>query len=513
MWKKQISNWQLWFAAIGGIVGSGWLLGPFYAAKLAGPASILAWALGGFLMLFIALTFAELATTYPMPGGMARYAQMTHGTLASFIIAWVAYLAAVIVPPIETMAAVQYLADYFPKLMHHHQSVHSLTVWGILTCAGIMLVLCVINQFSVKVFAKSNSWIVTWKLTIPILAIIALISKSQHWHNLTAFGGFFSEGWPAIFHALPVAGIVFSFIGYSAAIQLAGEAKNPQRAIPLAIIGSIVFAIILYVLIELAFIIAIPSSMLSQGFSHLSFAQYSGPIAGLMSVLGIVWFVKLIYIDAIVSPIGTAFIYTAASARITHAMASNGYFPKAILALNPHGSPARALVLNFLVGLLFFLPFPGWQQMVGFIVVCFILSYIIGPIAVLHFRKRQPDVERPFKLPMVKLITFCAFVICNCFIYWTGWSTVWRMMVVIAIGLIYLSLYRLCQKEHSPLQLKSAYWLFAHLVGMAIISYCGVFGGGQHYLSFGWDFVVITIFSAIIGCWALCSALKDTSAT
>jgi len=71
--KRSIGTWGLLFAAVGGIVGSGWLFGPYYAARIAGPAAILSWVIGGCLMMVIAMTFAELSSTFPLAGGTVRF--------------------------------------------------------------------------------------------------------------------------------------------------------------------------------------------------------------------------------------------------------------------------------------------------------------------------------------------------------------------------------------------------------------------------------------------------------
>ena len=103
-----------------------------------------------------------------------------------------------------------------------------------------------------------------------------------------------------ILSALPAAGVIFSFIGYSPAIQLAGEAKNPQRAIPLAIIGSISICIVLYVVLQAAFIGAVQTSSLAHGWAKMHFIGDAGPVAGIIASLGLVWFLKILYIDAVI---------------------------------------------------------------------------------------------------------------------------------------------------------------------------------------------------------------------
>ena len=87
--KRSIGTMGLLFAAVGGIVGSGWLFGPYYAAQFAGPAAILSWVIGGALMMVIAMTFAELSSTFPLAGGTVRFLALSHGTMVSFSMGWI----------------------------------------------------------------------------------------------------------------------------------------------------------------------------------------------------------------------------------------------------------------------------------------------------------------------------------------------------------------------------------------------------------------------------------------
>lgn len=509
MLKKDISKIGLLFAATGGIVGSGWLLGPYFAAITAGPGAVLAWLMGGLLMMVIALTFAELATTYPEAGGLVRFAQYSHGTLTSFIIAWISWLAAVMVAPIETMAAIQYAANYIPKLTYTANASTHLSHLGITVSALVMLLMCAINCFAVRHFSKSNTAIVSWKLCIPFITLIILFTHHFNIRNFTHHGGFAPLGLRGILTALPTAGVIFSFIGYSPAIQLAGETKDPQKAVPFAIIGSISIAIVLYVLLQISFIGAMEPSHLIQGWQYLSYKGDSGPIAGLIAALGIGWFLIVIYIDAFLSPVGTAYIYTASTSRINIAMSKNQFMPSWMEHLNKHGSPMKAIFFNFAIGLCFFLPFPGWQSMVSFIVSCFVLAYAIGPIATTVLRKTQPNIKRPFKVPCPQLINPIAFYICNMIVFWTGWDIIKKMLFTITIGFIVLIARSVRLKF--TLDIKQGLWMLAYLVGMGIISYLGTFGGGIKALGFGWDFLVIAAFSIAIYYYAISVHLNSPS--
>ena len=504
MLNREITRLQLLAAAVGGIVGSGWLFGPLLVARDAGPSAIFAWILGGALMMFIALTFAELGTAYPVAGGTARFAHFSHGAWVSFTLAWVSFLASVIVPAIETMAAVQYAANYIPGLVYHDAAnAIQLSAIGIGVSCVVMAVMCLINAYTVKVFAKSSGWIVLWKVVIPFIAAGFLLAHNYKHVATIAAGGWFPNGIGGMLKSLPTAGIIFSFIGFSPAIQLAAEAKNPQRAVPFAILGSIILALILYVFLQTAFMSSLPAGSYAHGWAALHFSHDSGPIAALLTAAGFVWFVKIIYLDAFISPLGTAFIYTASTARLGYGLSKNDYFPEVLQDLNKANVPYKSLILNFLVGILFFLPFPGWQGMVSFLVSCFILAYAVGPIACVVLRKKDPDTVRPFKLKGHLLIANIAFIVCNLLIYWSGWTVVWRMMVAVVFGYVYLFIFFYIRKRPlSELNFRAGVWTIPYLIGLYVLSYIGDFGG-RHYLPFGWDSLVVAAFSLIIFYYAV----------
>lgn len=505
--QRSIGSFALLFSAVGGIVGSGWLFGPLYASQIAGPGAILSWIIGGVLMMVIALTFAELATAFPLAGGMVRFAEMSHGPLMSFTIGWMVWLSSVVVAPVETLALIQYAANYIPQLIHKVNGTHVLTMYGLIVAAFLMLIMSYLNLQGAKFFSRTSSAIVIIKLVVPVLTLFVLLTVDFHSKNLTAAGGFIPYGWQSIFAALPLGGVIFSFIGYSPAIQLAGEAKNPQRAIPLAIIGSLAFCIVMYSLLQLAFIGSLKPAFLTNGWHNLSFSGDSGPFAGILTGLGILWLVFIIYGDAIISPFGTAFIYTASTARVNYALCQTGFFPQSWKKLNAKGVPTRAMAVNYLVGLLLFLPFPGWQSMVSFIISCFVISYSIGPIALITLRRFYPDQKRSFSLPFASAFTMLAFYICNLLIFWTGWHTVSRLLIALAIGFIVFG-YRYFQSEdiRKNTQWQRAWWLIPYFIGIGVISYLGSYGGGNNTLKFGYDFVVIALFSITIFCAAICTA-------
>jgi len=499
--KRTIGPYGLLLAGIGSVIGSGWLFGPLYAAQIAGPAAIVSWIIGGLLMIIIAFTFAELGSAFPVAGGMVQYAQYSHGPLVSFLTGWMVWISSVAVAPVETMGVIQYAANYIPDLVTKAANVTILTPVGITASAFILLLMCVLNYYGARFFSRSNNVITTVKLIVPLATIIILMSVDFHASNFHAVesGGFAPYGWQGILAALPMGGIIYSFIGSNTVLQLAGETKNPQRDIPMALIGSVIFCIVLYVLLQIAFVGALNPAGLNEGWSKLHYVGDSGPFAGLLAALGLGWFVIVLYGDALISPFGTGYIYTAATARVSYGLSKIGLFPQGLQKLSKKGVPVRGIILNYFVGLLLFLPFPGWQGMVGFIISCFIFSYIIGPIALIGLRKSQPNHPRPFRLPCVYLFALVAFYICNLLIFWTGWHTVSRMMIAMAIGFMFFVFY--CARAKNNLWIKQwrkSWWIIPYIIGIGVISYLGTFGKGRGEIPFGMDFGVLAVFTLLI---------------
>ena len=124
----------------------------------------------------------------------------------------------------------------------------------------------VINTLGVRWLAETNSIAVVWKIFVPVLTIVALVFTVFHFSNFTAGGGFAPYGFHGVFAALPL-GIVFALEGFEQAIQVGGEAENPQRNIPRAVIISMIIGTLIYLLLEVAFVGALNPADLVHGWA------------------------------------------------------------------------------------------------------------------------------------------------------------------------------------------------------------------------------------------------------
>ncbi|MFL6172616.1 MAG: APC family permease [Marmoricola sp.] len=476
--KRHVGIVGLLFASVGSIIGSGWLFGALNASQQAGPAAIISWLLGGLMILLIALTYAELGTMFPLSGGVVRFPHMAFGNLASYTGGWITWVAIATTAPIEVEAALQYGTKYAPFTNAHTingEEVHTLTALGYGTAVVLMALFVLINYYGIRWFARINNTLVWWKLGIILLVVATFFVTAFHGSNFHSHG-FAPEGVHGVFTAISTSGIIFSYLGFRQGIELAGETDNPRRNVPIAVIGSVLLTGAIYVLLQVAFIGALDPGTLthSHGWAKLSFENDFGPLAALASGLGLGWLAVLLYIDAVVSPGDTGLIYTTITSRISFAMARNGNAPKSLARTNANGSPMIGLVLAFVIGLVAFLPFPSWQQLVGFITSATVLSFASGPLVLVALRKQVPDQERPFRLPGGHVIPFLAFWSANLVVYWSGWTTVWKLMVAVLIGFVLLGIFKVTGaiKEQS-LDLRAGAWVFPWLAGLTLISYIG----------------------------------------
>ncbi|HKH11448.1 MAG TPA: APC family permease [Rubrobacter sp.] len=505
--KREVSRIGLLFVSLGSIIGSGWLFGALTSAQIAGPAAIISWVLGALVMLVLALAHAELGSMYPVAGGSTRYPHFAFGSLAGFVIGWAVWVGAVTVAPIEVLAALQYLTHYFPFLTSTTGGVTVLTGTGIVISVIMMFFFTVINLVGIRLLAESNNIIMIWKVAIPFLAVAVIMILSFNTSNFTAAEGFAPSGIEGILSALSIGGIIFAYQGFEQAIQLGAETHNPQRNIPFAVIGSMAIGVVLYILLQVAFIGALdPQEELKNGWANLSFPGAAGPFAGLATLVGAGWLATLLYLDAFVSPAGTGLIYTASSSRLSYAFARNHYIPRQFGYLSERGVPLVSIIFSFLVGCFMFLPFPGWQELVGFIISATVIGYAAVPLALGAMRLQEPDHPRPFKLPAAGVMSPVAFIVANLVIYWTTWDVIWKLLVAMLLGLVLLGIGHIVNpSELTPsLDWRGGSWLLPYFAGLGVLSYLGPEDfAGIGVIPFGWDILVMAVFSIAIYYYAM----------
>jgi amino acid transporter len=506
--RRSIGFWGLMFVSLGSIIGSGWLLGALNAAKVAGPASVLSWVLTAIIMATLALIHAELGATYPVAGGTARFPRIAFGALAGFVGGWVAWMQAVALAPVEVEASLQYL-DNIGWIKDHLNLLHAdntLTASGFGWASLLMVVFTFINLVGVKLLSESNSATVIWKTAVPLLTVIVLLSLRFHPSNFTAGGGFAPSGAHGVFAALPV-GVVFALQGFEQAVQVGGEARNPQRDLSRAILTAMVIGTIVYLLLEIAFVGALDPASIAHNWSNPIAKGEFGPYATLATVAGAVWLSYILYADAFVSPAGTGLLYLGTSARLAYALGRDKQLPKSLGKLSIRGVPMWSIALSFVVGEIAFLPFPSWHSLVTVITSATAMMYAFAPVSLIALRRRDPDRPRPYRTPAPNVLAPAGFVAANLVIYWSGFDTTWKILVSIVIGFGIFLVTRAFQSaaDRPVVAWKSALWIAPWLAGNEVIGWLGQYGtSGELKVLPEWiDLLVVIAFSLAIFYWAV----------
>jgi amino acid transporter len=511
--RREIGTFALMATGLGSIIGSGWLFGAWRTAGIAGPAAVWAWVIGAVVITAIALTYAELGTMLPEPGGMVRFTHISHGPLAGFLASWANWISVVSVIPVEAEASVQYMSSWpYPwaqaLYVHAADGKGELASGGIAIAAVLVLVYFGLNFWGVKLFARSNSAITTFKLVIPALTAVALIASGFHPENFSVgvsadpFGNL-----AGVLTAVATAGIVFSFNGFQSPLNMAGEAHKPSTSIPIAVLGSIGIATVVYVLLQIGYLGSVPTELLAtHGWHGIDF---SSPFAQLALLANLNWLAILLYIDAFVSPSGTGITYTASTARMIYGMERNGTLPRVFGRIDAKFAvPRPAMWFNLLVSFVFLFFFRGWGTLAAVISVATIVSYLTGPVSAAAFRIVAPQVARPFRLPGMAVIAGFAFVLATELLYWAKWPLTGRVIVLMIVALpVYAYYQRKSGRADLMLQLRTSLWLVVYFPVMALVSWAGSPKfGGSGILPFGWDLVIVGVVGLVFYLWGVRSA-------
>lgn len=513
--KKDVSRTSLLFTGVGAIIGSGWLFGSLNAAQIAGPASIFSWIVGAIIFLFIGLVYAELGTMFPVAGGIVRYQQYSHGSFTGYSVGWLSWLACATVTPSEVLATIEYANPYIHGMMEKQDQVSVLTGPGIVVAVVLMFVYSFINVMGVKLFARFNNALVWWKLAVIALVVIMFFVLEFHPSNLTS-QGFMPEGASAIFVAVPASGIAFSYLGFRNAVEYAAESKNPSRDVPFSILWSIFICAAIYVLLQIAFITGLPENFVGAGWDNLgakgsiSSDLNEGPLAELGVIMGATWLAVVLRIDAVVSPADTGLIYAGVTPRVAYANARNGNAPQWLERLNRKGVPWYAVILTFVVGCIFFLPFPGWQQIIEFISAAFAVSFGPGSVVVGALRRSLPDQERPFRLPFGDVLPILAIIGASLIVFWNEWAVNEKMFLTIILGyVVYIAYHFTAKRELPKLNIKAGLWFPAWVVGIMVLSYFGnldpdetaeqfILPGGNGPIGLGVGAIILAVWGIVI---------------
>ena len=315
-------------------------------------------------------------------------------------------------------------------------------------------------------------------------------------------------GFKGVFVAIPL-GVIFALEGFEQAAQLAGEARNPKRDVPIAVVGSMLLGAAIYLLLQVCFTGALNPANVAHGWANpFGHAGTFGPYYTLASSIGLGWLGTVLIIDAIISPAGTGLVYLSATSRLSYSLAKTRFVPPVFAAIDRRGVPWFSIVFGGVFGCFLFLPFGGWASLVSAITAASAFMYSFAPVAALSLRKSDPDRVRPYRAPMLNVIAPFGFIVTGEIVYWSGTTNIVKLDIAV---LFFLALYVIARRldpSQAPLDFRAGSFAIPWVVGLTILS---VFGGSYvggypsvfgikitHHLPFWWDLGAVAVFSLAV---------------
>jgi len=469
--RKQPSLFSAIAIGVGCIVGSGWLFASYKAAKFAGPVAIGSWLIGALLALLIALLLAEIATFYSKETGLfARLLTLTHNSDYGFIISSSNWFATIITIPAEAEASIQYLAEAFPNISNDIFNNNHFTGLGITLVCILMLLYGVLNYWGIKLLAKANNTITVIKLTVPALTAIIFMTAAFHPDNFTSYKGTIAPyGYDKMFTAVVTCGIFYSFYGFSMITVFSKELKNPQRNIPLALAGSVLICLLIYIMLQVSFIGAVEPNSITQGWHVLNF---NSPLAQLAVLLGINWVAIILYVDAAISPSGTGIVFVGSSARIFTGMAEDKQMPSIFAKEHPvHGISRLSIGVTLIFCMVLVIFFDNWDKIMIVVSVFQLISCLAVPIAFCKLRKIDPEKPRPFRMPAGIPLSYIAYVAVSYLLVQCGFLPLLLSLILHSIFfIIYCSVYYRSFKK-SFLAFISSWSMFVYMALLVVFGH------------------------------------------
>jgi amino acid transporter len=514
--QRRLGFWSLLAAGVGSVIGSGWLFASMYAARAAGPAALLAWLVGGALMLLVALVYAELGMVRPESGGLVRYPLYSNGRLAATVIGVAMWLAYVSNPPTEAAAVVQYAAAWLPGV--YDASADVLTRPGLALAVLLMGAFVLLNYFGVLLFALSNNVVTAVKVLIPVLTLLLLLGSgfdhrggSGGLANLTAHGGFAPLGYAAALGSVVSAGLIFAYTGFRNIVELSGEAVNPRRDIPRSMIATLLLSLVLYLGLQTAFLVAVPPALLGAGWQGVNLKS---PFADLARMLGLSWLYWMLLADSMISPSGSAIVFTSANARNLYGIAKNGLLPRALMHVHAaSGIPRRALLLNFAVGVALLLPLPSWHALVRPLGALIVFTFSIGAVALPVFRSEGIG-SAADRLPGMRWIAPLAFVVSTLVMYWATWKVLRATLPVMLAALAWYAWMHLRAQRRGARSLAAeavlfdaadwdgGAWLLVYLALTYLVTFVST-RGGLGWFGEGWGTLAAATLALACYAWGV----------
>lgn len=444
--KRSLGPVNLIALGIGAIVGAGiFSLTGIVASENAGPAVILSFVLAAVACAFCALCYAEYASMIPVAGSAYTYTYAALGRFPAWVIGWdlvLEYaLASATVAVSWSSYAVKLLAFFhidlppeltaspFDKTILANGSV---VQNGIVNLPAIIIVavLSLILVRGTKESSRLNNLLVIIKISVILLFIVlgwSFIDSKNYVpfipENTGEYGHF---GWSGIVRGAAV--VFFGFIGFDAVSTAAQEARNPQKDMPIGIIGSLVVATLLYVVFSYVMVGLVP---------YTSFKGDASPAATAFAVTGYHFLNSALIVAILAGYTSVILVMLMGQSRVFYSMAKDGLLPRFFGDVHPRfKTPWKSnLFFLFMVSLLAgFVPISDLGHMVS---IGTLFAFSLVSVGIIILRYKKPDIPRPFRVPGVPFVPFIGIAVCVFLMTGLPYESWIRLFIWMAAGLIF----------------------------------------------------------------------------
>ncbi|NOT39236.1 MAG: amino acid permease [Alphaproteobacteria bacterium] len=446
--KRVLGPWQLIAVGIGAIIGAGiFVITGTAAAQYAGPAIVISFVIAGVGCVFAGLCYAELAAMIPFSGSAYTYAYAAFGRFAAWIIGWDLVLEYGMAAASVSVGWSGYFSAFMTSIGLPLPAALSsapitikeglfVTTGAIINLPAVAIIgfLTALLIVGIRTSATVNGLMVLLKVGIVVLVILFGLPLIQM-ANLVPFipentGTVGEYGWSGVLRAAGV--IFFAYIGFDAVSVAAQEAKNPQRDMPIGILGSLAICTVLYILMSLTMV----------GLTPYSTLNVANPVSVAVGATGdqLAWLLPLVNLGAIAGLSTVILISLYGQSRIFYSMSRDGLLPWFDKVSPTFGTPVRGTLIigafSALFGGLFPLDILGELVSIGTL-----LAFILVCIGVVVLRYTKPNVHRPFKTPFSPIVPILGVIVCGLMMALLPADTWIRLGVWFILGLVIYALY------------------------------------------------------------------------
>lgn len=472
--KRTLTSYHLVALGVGAIIGAGlFSLTGIVAAENAGPAVTISYILAALVCGLAGLCYAEFASMIPVAGSAYTYAYATMGEWIAWIIGWDLVLEYALSAATVAVSWSQYFSQFLggfglniPQFLLHgpwetYETATGITETGIINLPAVVIV-CLLSLLLIRGTAESsfvNNMLVVIKLAVVLIFIClgwSFMDSANHTPFIPTNTGeellksgqiglfdFFKEGYFGEYGITGImrgAGVVFfAFIGFDAVSTAAQEAKNPQKDMPIGIIGSLIVCTVIYFFF---------SFVMTGLANYTEFENDASPVTTAFAVTGYTFLNQFLMIAILTGYTSVILVMLLGQSRVFYSMSKDGLLPKLFSDLSKKQTPWKTnlIFMIFVSGFAGFVPISDLGHMVS---IGALFAFSLVCIGIVILRKTDPNAYRPFRTPFVPVIPILGVIVCVLLMGSLPIESWERLGIWMTIGII---IYLLYGKKHSKIR-------------------------------------------------------------